>query len=503
MTRGLRRLVEIMLKMNIWVLFILAVIGAVIFSVLLGLLLNAIFYDGTNNLLMLGAVFIPLLDAPLFIILLIVMIKELNASRAELDRRVRDRTAELKSTNDALKQEIADRESLQAQLLQAQKMESIGRLAGGVAHDFNNILSVIIGFSDLAMKQTLPDDPVYDDLVEIRRAAERSRDITRQLLAFARRETISPQVIDLNGSIDTMLKILKQLIGEDIDLIWRPDERSLPVLMDRAQLEQVLTNLCVNARDAIHDVGTIVIETTRMTIGDLYCTSSLDSVPGEYVMLSVSDTGHGMDAATMNNIFDPFFTTKSIEKGTGLGLATVHGITEQNGGFVHVYSEVGQGTTFRIYLPRYEGEDVPVVSAAMDIRSVDGKGEVILLVEDEESILKLVKKILSERGYTLLTAKSPSEALLSAREGGEHIDLLITDVVMPEMNGKELADRLGTLYPHLSCIFMSGYTNQIIEERGVLDKQMHLIPKPFPDSDIEKKVRAVLDASTKDNRVTT
>jgi len=378
---------------------------------------------------------------------------------------------------------------LQGQLIQAQKMESVGRLAGGVAHDFNNILSVIIGYAELALYKIGPEDSLCGDMNEILKAAGRSRDITRQLLAFARKETIAPEVLDLNAGVEKMLKILRRLIGEDIDLAWHPGRALCPVLLDPSQLDQILANLCVNARDAIADVGKIDIETGMITFDKDYCTDHAGFVPGDYVVLSVSDDGCGMDRETVEKIFEPFFTTKEVGKGTGLGLATVYGIVKQNNGFINVYSEPGDGATFRIYLPGHAG-DAGTESLPDAGTEVAGAGETLLVVEDEAAILKLAERILLAYNYKVLTARTPFEALKAAAL--HPIDLLITDVVMPGMNGRELAEKLQSLYPRLRCLYMSGYTANVIAHRGVLDKGVHFIQKPFSPKELGAKVRAVL-----------
>ncbi len=420
--------------------------------------------------------------------------KKVTELNRDLEKKVHVRTAELQRTNDKLTQEIKDRESLQAQLVQAQKMESVGRLAGGVAHDFNNILSVIIGFSELAMEKVPPDSPLHEDLKEILTAAGRSRDITHQLLTFARKETISPVVLDLNACVENMLKILRRLIGEDINLTWLPDAHLLPVLMDRSQLEQILANLCINARDAITDVGNITIKTETELVENCPI-NPVHLQPGQYVLLLISDTGKGMAKETLDNIFEPFFTTKGVGQGTGLGLATVHGIIQQNNGFVKVYSEVEKGTTFKIYLPQHQGE-IAVEKGLPATKEVKGNGEHLLVVEDETSILKLARRILAKQGYHVDTAQTPFEALEIAKRLDGDIDLLITDVVMPGMNGKELAEQLKKMNPQIKCIYMSGYTANVIAHRGVLDKGLQFIQKPFQADTLIAAVRAVLD--TKD-----
>jgi PAS domain S-box-containing protein len=388
-------------------------------------------------------------------------------------------------------EDITELQNIEAQLAQAQKMEAVGRLAGGVAHDFNNMLSVIIGYCELAMNKVNKEDSLWNYFKEIYAAADRSRGITRQLLAFARKETIAPEALDLNATIEGMLKILQKLVCEDIELIWHPGQVPWPVLMDPFQLDQILANLCVNARDAIANVGKITIETSAMTIDEHYCSERAEFVPGDFVLLSVSDDGCGMDRETMDNIFEPFFTTK-VGKGTGLGLSTVYGIVKQNNGFINVYSEPGHGTTFKIYLPRYSG-DISEKQRLVDKQVASGDGKTVLVVEDEMSILKLTEQILSNSNYKVLLAKSPSEALEVAKVHSGEISLLITDVIMPEMNGKELADKLKILRPGIRCLFMSGYTADVIARQGVLDKGIQFIQKPFSTKDLIAKVRAALD----------
>ncbi|MCF8053227.1 MAG: response regulator [Desulfobacterales bacterium] len=386
----------------------------------------------------------------------------------------------------------AERGKLQDQLLQAQKMESVGRLAGGVAHDYNNMLGVILGYTEMALERVDPEDPLHEDLSEILAAARRSSDITRQLLAFARKQTSDPKVLDLNETVEGMLKMLRRLIGEHINLSWQPGGGLWPVRMDPSQLDQILANLCVNAGDAIAEVGNITIETENVAIDEEYCAEHPGSVLGEFVVLAISDDGTGMDKEILENLFEPFFTTKKSGEGTGLGLATVYGIVKQNEGFINVYSEPGKGTTFRIYLPRHTGDTeeetkpiVPEVAA--------GRGEIILLVEDERSILRIGKKMLESLGYSVLAASSAEEAAALAKEHAGMIHLLITDVVMPAMNGRELAERLQALYPDLKVLFMSGYTANVIAHRGVLEASMDFIQKPFSKRDLAEKVRKVLE----------
>ncbi|MGM0452424.1 MAG: transporter substrate-binding domain-containing protein [Thermodesulfobacteriota bacterium] len=372
---------------------------------------------------------------------------------------------------------------LEAQLRQAQKMESVGRLAGGVAHDYNNMLSVIIGYTELALEKVKPSDSMHADLAEILSAAKRSNEITRQLLAFARKQTIAPTVLDLNETVEGMLKMLRRLIGEDIDLSWRPGPGVWPVKMDPSQIDQILANLCVNARDAIEGVGHITIETHNVALDDNYCQNHAGFSPGKYVLLAVSDDGCGMDRQMQENIFEPFYTTKDVSKGTGLGLATVYGIVKQNSGFINVYSEPGNGTTFKIYLPRH-GEAAQGPEARQIDEFPQGQGETVLIVEDEPGIMRMGRMMLERLGYHVLAADSPAGALAQAKAHEGKIHLLITDVVMPEMNGRELAGQIQPLYPDMAVLYMSGYTANVIAHHGVLDKGVHFIEKPFSIRDL-------------------
>lgn len=387
--------------------------------------------------------------------------------------------------------DITDRKVLEEKLLQAKKVEAVGRLAGGVAHDFNNMLSVIIGHSEMALMRIEPAHPLYSSLTEIRKAAERSADLTKQLLAFARKQTVSPRLLDLNASISGMFNMLQRLIGENIHLIWKPGSRVWPVMMDNSQLDQIMANLCVNARDAIADVGEIIIESENCSVDKNYCKTHPYATPGDYVKIIISDDGKGMEKETLSHIFEPFFTTKEVGEGTGLGLATIYGIVRQNQGFINVYSESGNGTTFTIYLPRYAGSDKTAEEERNTAAAPRGS-ETILLVEDETAILTMTTLILSELGYTILKAGTPEEAIRRARESDHAIDLLVTDVIMPKMNGKDLANYLLPLHPQMRTLFMSGYTADIIAHHGVLDDGVHFIQKPFQINVLAAKLREVL-----------
>ncbi len=385
-----------------------------------------------------------------------------------------------------------ERVNLQAQLSQAQKMESVGRLAGGVAHDFNNMLGVILGHTEMALDRMDPDHPFYADLQDIRKAGERSADLVRQLLGFARKQAVAPKVLDLNETVEGMLTMLRRLISEDIALAWMPGKNLWPVKIDPSQIDQILANLCVNARDAIAGVGELTIETGTMTFDEDYCSQHQGFVPGEYVLLAVSDTGCGMNTETLDNLFEPFFTTKKVGKGTGLGLATVYGIVKQNNGFINVYSEPEQGTTFRIYLPGRMGKAEQILQKTPAKRVIRGN-ETILLVEDEPTFLNMTTVMLQRVGYTVLAAATPGEAICLAREHKDKMDLLMTDVVMPEMNGRDLAKKFQSLYPNLKCLFMSGYTANVITRHGVLNAGVHFIQKPFNVHQLTTKIREVLD----------
>lgn len=391
------------------------------------------------------------------------------------------------------KKEEKEKAKLEAQLHQSQKIESVGKLAGGVAHDYNNMLSIIIGYAELAQMKLDSADAIQENLKQILSAANRSRDITRQLLAFARKQTIDPKILDLNASIESTLKLLRNLLGENIDLSWKPQTGLWPVKMDTSQLDQILANLCINARDAIVDVGKLTVATGKIHFDQAQCDSQPGLAPGDYVMLTISDDGCGMTPEILDHIFEPFFTTKQVGEGTGLGLAMVYGVVKQNNGYIDVSSEPGEGTSIKIYLPRHVGQ-VAEEPETEPGGVPQGHGEIVLLVEDEVGILNLAATRLKAWNYHVMTASTPSEALAIAESHPEKIDLLVTDVVMPMMNGRELADRLQLMYPQLRCLYMSGYAENAIAHHGVLDKGIHFIPKPFSGQELGVKVRKVLDS---------
>jgi PAS domain S-box-containing protein len=402
------------------------------------------------------------------------------------------RTTEFRDITDYKRYE-AEQERMHSQLVQAQKMESVGRLAGGVAHDFNNMLGVILGYSEMVLDQIDENQPIHSAVQGIHQAAERSAELTRQLLAFARKQTVMPKVLDLNETVRGMLNMLRRLIGEDIDLAWVPGRDLGLVKIDPSQVDQVLANLCVNSRDAIGDTGKVTIETSNAFFDENYCSVHAGTHPGEYVMLVVSDNGCGMDAEALAHLFEPFFTTKEMGKGTGLGLAMVYGIVKQNNGFINVYSEPGQGTSFKIYLPKYVSE-IDQAAKTRVVPPAETGLETILLVEDEPMILAMTTEMLHRLGYTVLPASTPKEALLLAEDSSRGINLLMTDVVMPEMNGRDLAKSLLALNPDLKCLFMSGYTANVIAHHGVLDKGISFLQKPFSRKDLAAKVRETLDS---------
>jgi len=388
------------------------------------------------------------------------------------------------------KRAAEEQEKLQTQLAQAQKMESVGRLAGGVAHEFNNMLQVIIGNADLALEEAPPTSSLREELVGIRRSAERSAALTRQLLAFARRQTVVPRIIDLNAAVAEMLKMLHRLLGENIKVVWTPAPGLWPVQIDPAQVDQILANLTINARDAISGKGTVSIQTQNCALEAGSEQIPPDCAPGDYVVMTITDDGRGMPPEVQEHLFEPFFTTKAFGQGTGLGLATVFGIVKQNSGSISVVSKPDHGTTFRIFLPRAQesakaGEGQPEATKPQETGTV-------LLVEDEPQILELGRRALQKLGYTVLPASSPEMALELARHYTEPIDLLLTDLMMPGMNGKELRQQIQPTRPGMKCLFMSGYTADIISQQGALAPDEAFIQKPFTLKELAEKLRTVL-----------
>lgn len=387
----------------------------------------------------------------------------------------------------------ADLRAVQFQLQQSQKLEMIGQLAGGVAHDFNNMLTAIIGYTDLSLRRVGLENPIRRNLEETKKAAERAAALVRQLLAFSRKQILEPKVLDLNDVVKDMEKMLTRLIGEDIKLATRLEADLGSVKADPSQVEQIIVNLVVNARDAMPRGGSVTIETENTSLDNQTVLRHVSVKPGEYVMLAVSDTGSGMDQETQRRIFEPFFTTKDVGKGTGLGLSTVYGIVKQSGGHIWVYSEPGLGTMIKVYLPRIDNaEIVPIEKLVHEPAALRGS-ETVLLVEDEDVVRGLTRKILMQAGYNVLDAKGGEEAIRVCRAHDGPIDLLVTDVVMPEISGKEVADRLVELRPAIRVLFMSGYTDEAIVQHGVLDANVEFIQKPFTWIGLTKKVREVLN----------
>jgi signal transduction histidine kinase/CheY-like chemotaxis protein len=390
-----------------------------------------------------------------------------------------------------VKHDVTKQRVLEDQLRQAQKMETVGRLAGGVAHDFNNMLNVILGSAELVMTRDDLDDSILKNLQQIQKAAERSADITRQLLAFSRKQVIEPRVVKLNPLIKDIEKMLGRLLGEDIDILSVPEKEIWNIMADPGQIHQIVANLCINARDAMPQGGKLTIETANVTFDDNYCKGHAGFVPGRFVMLAISDNGIGMDKEILAHIFEPFFTTKEEGKGTGLGLASVYGAVKHNNGFINVYSEPGQGTTFKLYFPQCAGKaEKPkaTVKAPKAFKTV-----AILLVEDDEMVRNLTMMMLEKIGHTVVVAETPEEALALFEKVGMDIDLLLSDVVMPQMNGKSLKKSIEALKPGIKTLLMSGYTANVIAHHGVLEKGMHFIQKPFSIEDLARKVREAIE----------
>lgn len=398
------------------------------------------------------------------------------------------------SMRDISARKIAEKEheELQSQLQQSQKMESVGRLAGGIAHDFNNMLGVIIGHLDLALDQLEEENIIREDLEEARQAAMRSADLTRQLLAFARKQTVAPEVIDLNKSVEDLLKMLRRLIGENISLEFFPCTGAATVKMDPSQVDQILANLCVNAREAIDGTGKIIIRTEICQINDNFGKGKYRTVPGDYINLTIEDTGCGMDEETKKHIFEPFFTTRKVGEGTGLGLSMVYGAIKQNEGYIEVTTEPGKGSIFSILIPFYQGE-VSISEKYNRNPTSEAKGETVMIVEDDPGILKMTQLMLEKAGFSIICHKNPEAAVAYLEANKGKIDLLLTDVIMPDMDGKELAERLKESIPNLKVLFMSGYTADVIASSGIIKDGISFIQKPFTAHMLTHKIREILD----------
>jgi signal transduction histidine kinase/ActR/RegA family two-component response regulator len=424
-------------------------------------------------------------------------------------QRLADDTLEaLASVADMISQGIERKRAEEAllaseeQLRQSQKLEAIGQLAGGVAHDFNNLLTVITGYSDLALMRLGKDDPIRLNVEEIKKAGERAASLTRQLLAFSRKQVLQPKLLKLNAIVADVDKMLCRLIGEDIDLLTVLEPSLGQIKADPGQIEQVILNLAVNARDAMPQGGKLTIETSNVYLDNDYVRKHAPVRPGNYVMLAMSDTGTGMDTETQARMFEPFFTTKVQGKGTGLGLATVYGIVKQSEGSIWVYSEIGKGTSFKVYLPRVD-DVAPIAAAPESLADLARGRETVLLTEDEEPVRRLTRVILEMNGYQVLEAAGGDEALSIYKQHQGRIDLIIADVVMPKMSGPELAQNLETLCPDIKVLYLSGYTDDAILRHGLLDREIAFLQKPFTAEALTRKVREVLDMTHEKECITT
>lgn len=417
--------------------------------------------------------------------------KELRSAKEGLEERILERTAELTHANAKLTSEIEERQSLQEQLLHSQKMESIGSLAGGIAHDFNNLLTGVMGYAELAQMKLPPDSPVQGDLDEVRKAGQRAADLTKQLLTFARKEVVEPQVINLGELSAGLENLLRRLVGEDIALIATTQDNLGSVKVDPSQFEQVLVNLAVNARDAMAKGGQLVIDVRNADVDEDQPTHRDVMKAGQYVVLTVTDTGCGMPKEVQSQVFDPFYTTKEKGKGTGLGLSTCYGIVKNAGGYIWIYSEIGTGTTFRIYLPRVD--ELPQTMSVSNAVAARGNGETILVVEDEDTVRSIATQVLREAGYQVLEAANGKSALSLVAQYQGAIDLLVTDVIMPGMTGRELAEVLHMVRPDIKVLYMSGYTDDAMVLQGVFSQGMAFLQKPFTSTKLTHKLREVLD----------
>jgi len=390
--------------------------------------------------------------------------------------------------------DTTERLALEERLRQSQKMEAVGRLAGGIAHDFNNLLTIILGYSQILADGLPAGSRLADSTAQIKSAGERAAGITRQLLAFSRKQVLSPRVINLNDIVLNLDSLLRRLIGEDIEVLTVPANDAGMVKADPGQIEQVIMNLALNSRDAMPQGGKLTLETSNATLDETYAREHRPVEPGQYVMLAVSDTGHGMAEETMGRIFEPFYTTKEVGKGTGLGLSMVYGIVKQSGGYIWVYSEPGQGTTFKIYLPRVD-QPADQASTEKSPSRVSRGTETILLVEDDPQLRQLSSSVLSHCGYRVLAAATPEEGIAICEANHHEIRLLVTDVVMPRMNGRQLAERIQKVSPKIRVLYISGYTDNAIVHYGVLDPGLWFLAKPFTLSALVAKVREVLDSA--------
>ena len=422
--------------------------------------------------------------------------RELLELNADLERRIAQRTSDLEHANRLLQDEIYEREKAERELHLVQRLEAVGRLAGGVAHDFNNLLGVILGHSEILLDRT-HDAATSHSLEMIKESAKRGATLARQLLAFGRRQVLDPKVLNLSVVFADLEKLLRSVIGEHIELDFRSEPNLGSVEADPGQLEQVIINLAINARDAMPDGGKLSITTSNIYLDEAYVARRVVVQPGSYVQLVVTDTGSGMDEQTQSHIFEPFFTTKELGKGTGLGLATVYGIVKQSGGYVWVYSELGHGTSFKIYLPMVETLAERRARAAQPQEHLARGSETILVVEDDPSLCEVTCDFLRSSGYVVLPAGSPEEALRLAHSHAGPIDFLLTDVIMPGMNGRQLAAKLTSHCPHLNVLYVSGYTDSVVRNgaHGVLEPGLAFLQKPYTRHSLIRKVREILDSA--------
>jgi len=406
----------------------------------------------------------------------------------ELERRIR----QVSEMNKALADEIGVKAELEEQLRHSQKLEAVGRLAGGVAHDFNNLLTAIIGYADLLSSELGPHDPKSEYAEQIRGAGDRAAALVQQLLGFSRKQMVSPRIVDLNTVVAGSRKLLERVIGEDVRLDVIESDRPLQAFIDPVQVDQVLVNLVVNARDAMPDGGTVTLRMADVSISEDDCSSRTEAKPGDYCLIEVSDTGIGMDEVTLNKIFEPFYTTKDKSKGTGLGLATTYGIAKQNGGFIEVFSHLGDGTTFKVHLPLKDASVEECVQAALS-ETTGGGAECIMLVEDDEVVRALASRTLTDRGYEVVEARHAGEAERIWILRKDDVDLLVTDIIMPGKDGKQLAAILRKDRPDMKVLFMSGYDDALLSRHDVFEDKLEFIPKPFTVDGLASKVRRVLD----------
>lgn len=420
------------------------------------------------------------------------MQEALKEKQDDLEKRVRERTAELAQANAELRREAEEKTKLQAQLIQSQKMDAVGRLAGGVAHDFNNILTAIGGYGDFLLGTLPPEDRRREDVEEIQKAAERASSLTRQLLAFSRQQVLQMRVLDCNALVADLEKMLRRIIGEDVELVTVLSREPARIKADAGQIEQIVLNLVVNAKDAQPEGGRITIETSCVELQEDYARMHLQVKPGSYVVIVVSDTGTGMSPATLSHLFEPFFTTKEQGKGTGLGLATVYGIVKQSGGGIYVYSEPGHGTSFKIYLPRIQEPVQPAAQNHPPAKSAGGS-ETVLLVEDDAQVRNLIRRVLVQCGYNALVARDPMEAIDLCRRRKEPIDLVLTDVIMPKMHGPDMIKHLASLHPESKVLYMSGYTDTTLAQHDLVNCSANFLQKPLAPNVLTRKVREVLD----------